>query len=110
MELPPYETFGQIEHSQAQATVAEVRRLVGRDSIMAACWPRHGVSTGARPMGGYIDKSYDSSGSDSRRGSTNSRDPPRPAARAFAVLRSMTSSANDVSHVRLDSTMLGSSA
>src|SRR5882672_3739462 len=77
---------------------------------MAACWPRHGVSTAARPMGGYIDKSYDSSGSDSRRGSTNSRDPPRPAARAFAVLRSMTSSANDVSHVRLDSTMLGSSA
>ena len=59
---------------------------------MAACWPRHGVSTAARPMGGYIDKSYDSSGSDNRRGSTKSRDPPRPAARAFAVLRSMTSS------------------
>ena len=44
------------------------------------------------PMGGHIDKSYDSSGSDNRRGSTNSRDPPRPAARAFAVLRSMTKS------------------
>jgi hypothetical protein len=35
---------------------------------MAARWPRLGVSTAARPMGGYIDKSYDSSGSDNRRG------------------------------------------
>ena len=59
---------------------------------MAACWPRHGASTAARPMGGYIDKSYDRSGSDIRRASTNSRDPPRPAARAFTVLRSMTRS------------------
>jgi len=33
---------------------------------MAACWPRHSVSTAARPMGGCIDKSQDSSGSDNR--------------------------------------------
>jgi hypothetical protein len=35
--------LAQIELSQAQVTVAEVRRLVGRDSMMAACqialWP-----------------------------------------------------------------------
>jgi hypothetical protein len=53
---------------------------------MAACSLQHGVSTAARPMGGYIDKSYDSSGSDNRGASTNSRDPPRPAASALRGL------------------------
>jgi hypothetical protein len=37
MGLPPYKTFGSIKMGQAQGAIAEVRRLVGRDSMMAAC-------------------------------------------------------------------------
>src|SRR5258708_27114457 len=51
--FPPYETFGSMEPTQAQRTIAEVRRLVGRDSMMAACQPRwHGVPTTASRWAG----------------------------------------------------------
>jgi glycerol kinase len=33
--MPPYKTFGSIELSQAQGTIAEIRGLAGRDSMTA---------------------------------------------------------------------------